>query len=117
MDTRSGLMWAAKDNGSTISWQDAKSYCENYRGGGYTDWRMPTHVELERLYDKAKIYRSACGGDDVHLTKLINLTCKVVWGSENFDSEVAIFNFTIGALHLPRRFYDSPRALPVRSAK
>jgi uncharacterized caspase-like protein len=42
MDTLTNLMWAAKDNGSDINWTDAKSYCENYRGGGYADWRMPT---------------------------------------------------------------------------
>jgi hypothetical protein len=44
-------MWAAKDNGSPISWPEAKKYCENYRGGGYMDWRMPTQDELAGLYD------------------------------------------------------------------
>jgi len=34
LDTKTNLMWAAKDNGSNINWQGAKSYCENYRGGG-----------------------------------------------------------------------------------
>ena len=52
MDTRSGLMWAAKDNGVNIRQQGGKSYCENYRAGGYTDWRMPTQDELAGLYDK-----------------------------------------------------------------
>lgn len=50
-DTEKGLMWAAKDNGKDINWKDAKRYCENYRGGGYTDWRMPTLDELAGLYD------------------------------------------------------------------
>jgi len=54
-DTRTNLMWAAKDNGSGINWANAKSYYENYRGGGYTDWRMPTQDELAGLYDAAKI--------------------------------------------------------------
>ncbi len=73
-DTRTNLMWAAKDNGSNINWADAKSYCENYRGGGYTDWRMPTYDELAGLYDKLKTYKSDCGWN-VHLTELIRLTC------------------------------------------
>lgn len=47
LDTRTNLMWTATDNGEDISWVDAKSYCENYRGGGYKDWRMPTLDELE----------------------------------------------------------------------
>ena len=42
LDTRTNLMWAEKDNGSDINCANAKSHCENYRGGGYTDWRMPT---------------------------------------------------------------------------
>ncbi len=74
LDTRTNLMWAAKDNGSDINWADAKSYCENYRGGGYTDWRMPTQDELAGLYDSAvKRIRTGCGLD-VHLTELIRLT-------------------------------------------
>jgi hypothetical protein len=35
LDTKTKLMWAARDNGSNINWANAKSYCENYRGGGY----------------------------------------------------------------------------------
>ncbi len=57
LDTRTNLMWAAKDNGSDISWQGAKSYCENYRGGGYSDWRMPMQNGLAGLYDTTKILR------------------------------------------------------------
>ena len=54
LDTKTKLMWAIKDNGSDIGWQDAKFYCENYNGGGYNDWRMPALDELEGLYDEAK---------------------------------------------------------------
>ena len=34
LDTKTNLMWAAKDDGSGMSWGNANSYCENYRGGG-----------------------------------------------------------------------------------
>ena len=50
-DTTTDLMWAAKDNGGPISWDDAKVYCMNYGIGGYSDWRMPTQEELTALYD------------------------------------------------------------------
>ena len=59
-DMKTNLMWAAKDNGSDIEWQDAKFYCENYRGGGYKDWRMPTLDELEGLYDAKKSRSATC---------------------------------------------------------
>jgi uncharacterized caspase-like protein len=34
LDTQTNLIWAAEDNGSDINWENAKSYCENYREGG-----------------------------------------------------------------------------------
>jgi hypothetical protein len=117
LDTKTNLMWAAKDNGSDINWSDAKSYCENYRGGGYTNWRMPTHDELAGVYDAAKTSKAACGSD-IHLTELIHLTCYTTWESEtNFD-KAAMFGFGKGRQTWANRSgaYLS-RALPVRSVK
>jgi uncharacterized caspase-like protein len=115
-DTSTNLMWAAKDNGRDIKWAGAKSYCENYRGGGYKDWRMPTQDELASLYDKAKTYRSACG--DVNLTKLISLTCSAPWASETRGPDAALFYFLYGSRSWVRQSYDRrARALPVRSGK
>ncbi|MDP4032386.1 MAG: DUF1566 domain-containing protein, partial [Pseudorhodobacter sp.] len=117
LDTRTGLMWAAKDNGSAINWQDAKRYCENYRGGGYTDWRMPAQDELAGIYDKSKTYKSDCG-DDVHLTELIRLTCTAPWASETRGSEAAFFYFDFGNRSwYSQSFVYYPRAFPVRSSK
>ncbi len=115
-DTRTNLMWAAKDNGSDINWANAKSYCENYRGGGYSDWRMPTQDELAGLYDARKTYKSNCGLD-VHLTELIRLSCTRVWASETRGSEVALFHFYVGARDWDPSRDGSDRALPVRFGK
>ena len=114
LDTKSGLMWAARDNGMDIEWQDAKSYCEHYYGGGYSGWRMPTQNELAELYDKAKTYKSQCG-DDVHLTELIRLTCSWVWASAIRDSKAADFNFNNGVNDWHQSTHAYPyRVLPVR---
>ena len=117
MDTRTNLMWAAKDNGNNINWANAKSYCENYRGGGYMDWRMPTQNELAGLYDAAKYYMSDCVYY-VHLTELIRLTCSWTWASETRGSEAAGFYFNNGlrSWNLQSYGYYS-RVLPVRSAR
>jgi hypothetical protein len=110
-------MWAAKDNGSDINWANAKSYCENYRGGGYTDWRMPTQDELAGLYDTAKTYKSDCGFD-VHLTELIHLTCYWAWASETRVFWADRFFFTDVYRGWDQRSRDgNGRALPVRSGK
>ena len=126
LDTKTNLMWAAKDNGKVISWLEAKSYCENYRSGGYTDWRMPTQDELLGLYDASKGYWPDClplFGTHVHLTDLIHLTCYSVFASETRNSEYAYVSFaTNNATHQGYKGWLSPkraidRVLPVRSVK
>ncbi len=117
LDTSTNLMWASRDNGANINWQSAKMYCENYRGGGYTDWRMPYQDELAKLYNGTKNYKSDCGYS-VDLTELIHLTCAWVWASEKRGSDAANFDFYSGKQnwsHQSIEYYS--RALPVRSAK
>jgi len=120
LDIRTNLMWAAKDNGSNINWANAKSYCENYRGGGYTDWRMPTQDELARLYDASKSQQAECSSSyQNHVaTDLIHLTCFGGWASETRGSDAALFGLVRGK----RYWYHQSdvkvgRALPVRSGK
>jgi hypothetical protein len=100
-----------------INWQGARRYCENYDGGDYTDWRMPTQDELAGLYNRDKTYKSACG-NDVHLTELIRLTCYAPWASETSGSGAAFFHFLVGKRDWgPQSDAREARALPVRSGK
>ena len=117
-DTRTGLMWAASDNGSDINWANAKNYCENYRGGGYSDWRMPTQDELAGLYDARKSYKVTQRDYNVKLTEMIQLSSCCPWASETRGSEAAGFGFTGGRWDwsLQSNYYYT-RALPVRSGK
>ena len=39
------------DKDNLYTWKDGLAYCENLSLAGYTDWRMPTPKELERLVD------------------------------------------------------------------
>ena len=120
LDTQTNLMWAAKDNGSDINWEGAKSHCENYRGGGYKDWRMPTQDELASLHSASNTRPAPCYGSfDIHVaTELINITCFAPWASETRDADAAHFNFVLGTKfwYLQTHTYGT-RALPVRSAK
>ena len=122
LDTSTNLMWAAKDNGNRIDWANAQSYCENYRGGGYTDWRMPTGHELAGLYDAGNTYKSECRyifgtTMDIHATTgLIHIACNHVWASETRGSDVAIFHFDSGGTGWHPPSYGG-YALPVRTAK
>ena len=92
---------------------DAKRYCENYRGGGYSDWRMPMQDELAVLYNKA-----VTGNHGYHLTNLIEVTACCPWTSETRGSEAAFFRFYVGDRDWVLQSYGSSlRALPVRSGK
>ena len=113
LDTQTNLMWAAKDNGSDINWADAKSYCKSYRGGGYTDWRMPTQDELAGLYDSM-----VKGHNGYHLTALMTLTGCCPWASETRGSEAANVHFKIGTWDwFPQSNNGNLRVLPVRFDK
>ena len=51
-DTHTGLMWLQADGGTTTrTWSDSIDYCNNNLTGGYTDWRLPTLVELVTMFD------------------------------------------------------------------
>jgi hypothetical protein len=124
LDTQTNLMWAAKDNGVDINWQNAKIYCENYHVGGYTDWRMPMQSELNGLYNKNKPRPMACetSYNNRVETVLIDISCYYLWASETessfFRSSAACFSFFDGERAFFRQSYNGyMRALPVRSIK
>ncbi|MCP4629304.1 MAG: DUF1566 domain-containing protein [bacterium] len=124
LDTQTGLLWAAKDDGKGMNEQNAKVYFENYRAGGYADWRMPTVDELEAIYDQHIQNKQG-----FHATRLIDISGEWVWCSEVPES-VTSFNFKDGSRVLA--FFEGPgsgtwysteeslsatnRALPVRDA-
>jgi len=110
-DTKTGLMWSAKDNGNHISWTNARSYCQSYSGGNHTDWRMPTLAELTSLYDP--VIQNDRG---YHITPFVGTTAESCWASETRGNEAARFNFTYGQEYWLRQSHTGAgRALPVRS--
>ena len=61
-DSATGLTWAVKDNGASVSPNEAFNYCRNLRSGGFSDWRLPTIDELEALYDSKLSKRNKAKG-------------------------------------------------------
>ena len=122
VDTETGLTWASKDDGKGLNEKDAVEYCQNYKGGGYNDWRMPSLEELKTIFDPLTRNRSG-----YHVTKLIDITAELVWALEG-PSTTSTFNFVDGSKGTA--FYEGPgsgtwyrpdkegalitRALPVR---
>ena len=122
LDTRTNLMWAAKDNGSDIDWYGANVYCIHYKGGGYEDWRMPTHNELSGLFDRNKPRPAECiKSYSIYVaTKFIDITCFNMWAEEELSLDSASFYFgDDGTVFWDPKFTTTIgyRVLPVRNGK
>ncbi|GHU26148.1 hypothetical protein FACS1894164_16880 [Spirochaetia bacterium] len=61
----------------TYNWNQAKGIAENYRGGGYTDWRLPSKGELDMIYQNLRKRNLAGLGNDDY------------WSSSESDSNHA----------------------------
>jgi hypothetical protein len=60
-DPATGLMWTKKDNGDSVSWEQAMYYCRNLQLAGHDDWRLPTIDELSGINE------NEANGYGVHL--------------------------------------------------
>ncbi len=110
-DNQKGLMWAIHDNGVPVNWPDAQLFCQNYRAGGFSDWRMPTLEELTSLYNPEE---KNSGG--YHTRKPIETTAQSCWAANTDGGKGGRFNFTYGSIHWLRKYYSGPtRVLPVRN--
>jgi hypothetical protein len=113
VDTKTGLMWANKDNGQNTNWDYAQRYCEDYTGGGYDDWRMPSIAELTGIYDESTENRYG-----YHVSPLICVSGPSLWSSDQRGPQAALFDFRGGYEDWKGRgFADAGRALPVRGVK
>jgi len=50
-DNITKLQWQDNEEVKTVykNWEDAKAYCGGLTLGGYTDWRLPTIIELQSI--------------------------------------------------------------------
>jgi len=51
-DPETGLTWAGQDSGKDLSWKGATRFCHDLHLSGYSDWRLPSIAEMQRIYDK-----------------------------------------------------------------
>ncbi len=53
-DITTGLQWAQDAGGQKMSWDKANAYVQEFKIGGFSDWRLPTKEELEALLTYCK---------------------------------------------------------------
>jgi hypothetical protein len=51
--TIDGRAWALETSGAALPWAEANEFCDTLEAGGFSDWRLPTLAELERIHDPA----------------------------------------------------------------
>jgi hypothetical protein len=49
VDTLTGLRWQAANNGADVSWAQANDYCRSLALDSYSDYRLPSFLELSTL--------------------------------------------------------------------
>ena len=109
-DHKTGLMWASRDNGKDIDFEDATSYCGSFSAGGFKDWRLPDIEELKNLFDaKAK------NADGLGITEKIKLSSCCPWSSYDSTGVSSLLDFRTGKeIWGYKGDKELLRALPVR---
>jgi hypothetical protein len=78
-----GLIVALEDIGD-FNWKEAKSECLAYKGGGYTDWYLPSKEELKKLYEvKEGVNRSLLKGGSTAISRT------AYWSSTEYNASFA----------------------------
>ena len=54
------------------SWESAKNAAQNYRGGGFSDWRLPTKDELNLIYQNLRRKNLGALGNDIYWSSTEN---------------------------------------------
>ena len=112
-DTKTGLMWAASDNGADIDFDDAESYCKSFVAGVFSDWRLPDIEELKALFEPQA--KNAAG---LGITGKIRLSSCCPWSSYDSTGVSSLLDFRTGKeIWSYKGDKELLRALPVRGGE
>ena len=88
-----GLVFSKNNLGKT-NWDDGKNLCESYKGGGYSDWRLPNKDELQLFYNWKL---------DNHSSVIINN----FWSSEENDESSSYYqDINTGYFNISNKIND-----------
>ena len=78
-DNNTGLQWQQTFSENTFNWDNARTHCENLTYGGYSDWRLPTPVEIQTISDQSRSYP---GFNTTYFTNITNSDSSRFWTSQ-----------------------------------
>jgi len=110
-DNQTNLMWQDDKSVKTTQkkWQGAIEHCQNLSLGGYSDWRLPTRMELHSITDKTKYDPAVKSG-------IKNVVSDNYWSSSPYvsDSSKAWYVYFKSG---DGRWYDKSTATFVRCVR
>ncbi len=110
-DSRTGYDWRQSDNGSSIDWARAKSYCKKQGAG----WRLPNGRELVGIIDGSGAQSTACGNARCRVPPLFDLSGSSFWTTEQRGRTLSMVVYlNTGSAEAIPVDRGSPRALCVR---
>lgn len=106
-DSLTGLMWqegyAYRETGNYISWYDANDYIEalnQKKLGGFSDWRLPNKLEIQTLYEIARLFQSRGKTFTLHIDPVFEFSYgSCFWTSRTKLSAALGFEFDAGDTH------------------
>jgi hypothetical protein len=109
-DPATGLWWAKRDNGSSLNWRQAQSYCARLTLAGFVHWRLPTIDELQTIFDPAV-------RGDYHVKRGIQAPGAYSYWSNSREGSGEAWTFNFAGTRYPYQleYRTDTRALCVRS--
>ena len=106
-DSHTGLMWqegyAYRETGNYISWYDANYYIEKMNQkklGGFADWRLPSKLEIQSLYEIARSFESRGKTFILHIDPVFEFSYgSCFWTNRTKLSAALGFEFDVGDTH------------------
>ena len=106
-DSLTGLMWqegyAYRETGNYISWYDANDYIKKINHeklGGFVDWRLPSKLEIQSLYEIARPFQSRGKTFFLHIDPVFEFSYgSCFWTSRTRLSAALGFEFDVGDVH------------------
>ena len=106
-DSRTGLMWqesyAYAETGNYLNWHDANHYVGRLNEqsmGGYKDWRLPSRLEIQSLYEINHTFESNGRTYTLHIDPIFEVgygSC--FWTNKTRLSAALGFEFDVGDMH------------------
>jgi hypothetical protein len=98
-DTLTGLMWVKTPDSTTRDWQEAIDYAKTLNLCGFTDWRVPTIVELESMVNTEQSNSASW----LNTQGFSNVQSSIYWSSTTKANIISVAWFV--SMHYGFAFY------------